>query len=52
MGIEWEDDPQVDLVAGACLTGLGVLCWLATRGVVDLGWFDPGFLLPAVRCLV
>lgn len=47
-----EDDPAVDLVMGACLAGLGGLCLLGNLGLVDLGWFDPGFILPVVRCLV
>ncbi|MBK9219753.1 MAG: hypothetical protein IPO35_11395 [Uliginosibacterium sp.] len=52
MLIVMEDDPQVDLVVGACLVGLGLLCLLSHFGLVNLAWFDPGFILPVVRCLV
>lgn len=46
---ESSGDPQLDIVVGACLLGLGLLCLLANFGIVDFGWLDPSFLSPIAR---
>jgi len=45
-------DPQLEIVIGACLLGLGLLCLLANFGIVDFGWLDPSFLSPAARYFI